>query len=58
MATAFSTDHVDYLQRSDLSPGAIPLEGTATEAPQERRRLWRVHSIGRTTLSRQEEGQA
>lgn len=56
MATAFSTDHVDYLQRSDLSPGAIPLEGTATEAPQERRRLWRVHSIGRTTLSRQEEG--
>lgn len=55
MVAAFSTDHVDYLQWSDFSVIAMAAEGVATLAPPERRRLWRIHGIGRKAISRPSE---
>jgi hypothetical protein len=45
----FSTQHLDYLQRSSLDLSALEANSPlATSTPPELRRLWRIHGVGRT----------
>ena len=46
VASSFSTDHLDYLQRNNSIPAAIPPNAPLTSASPILRRLWHVHGIG------------
>lgn len=39
------TDHLDYLQRSQVTAAVSPIQATITTAPLHLRRLWRIHGI-------------
>jgi Helicase HerA, central domain len=43
----FSTSHLDYLRRAGVNLAGLSVGGPSTTAPPDRRRLWRVRSIGR-----------
>jgi hypothetical protein len=42
----FSTDHLDYLTRSNCLPGPLPNDTPLTIAPPNLRRLWRIQGVG------------
>jgi len=46
-ANPYSTQHIDYLQRTGLIPDSLSSSSSFTSAPVELRRLWRVAGIGR-----------
>jgi hypothetical protein len=42
----FSTEHLDYLQRTNFAPVGLPKDSSYTSAPHRLRRLWHIRSIG------------
>jgi hypothetical protein len=53
----YSTQHIDYLQRTGVTPALLPSSSTYASAPVEMRRLWRVAGVGRVDKSPVVEGQ-
>lgn len=46
-SAAISTEHFDYLQRSQFQPAGLSMHHDVTAAPPELRQLWHVHGVGR-----------